>query len=62
LIESEEKNIYLIHQIDELNKISALKSQESNPNNLKIHNDYQHLLTTSSEKQQQHLQEVKIKN
>jgi hypothetical protein len=62
LIESEEKNIYLIHQIDELNKISALKSQESNPNNPNIHNDYQHLLTTSSEKQQQHLQEVKIKN
>ncbi len=64
MFESEEKNEYLIHKIDELNKILSSKSEVSHTDDNKIptqtiDNDYKYLLTTSYEKQQEYIQEVR---
>ncbi len=61
LIESDENNKYLLNKITELNKqLLSSKSEtfESSDNQISNDSDYQNLISTLHEKQEQYLQEV----
>jgi hypothetical protein len=65
-MESEKKNKYLVHKINELNRTSSSKlnvsprTDDTKTSTQTNDNDYQHLLLISYEKQQEYVQEVKI--